>query len=189
METGKLHHLRSVVVRFKKRKNRLLIPKSEMDFLEQFLLQNVSTDVVIVNSNLGLSIYYSSLTDKSDIIHQSIKTYCDTAIDELQFLKDDAYEGLSKNFCNSIKTFANYPRLFFSFAKKFLHLREKYATSQLVMPVLNNLYLETIQILHQEQKLPFAEKLKQLDPVFFKETLDELQQKLWEHLHSIANMN
>mgnify|MGYP000456996700 CR=1 FL=1 len=49
METSKSELLKSVVIRFKKRRNKLLIPKSELDFLEVFLKKNISDDIVVIN--------------------------------------------------------------------------------------------------------------------------------------------
>lgn len=166
METSKSDLIKSVVIRFKKRQNKLLIPKSELDFLEVFLKKNISDDSVVINTNIGLGIYYASEKDHSEIIRHCILSHSQQNNETLIFLKDQGFEGLKINFTKAFYTFADYPRLFFAYVKKFVHLRKKYAESTVVMPILNKLYLNTLSKLNKEGRLPFVNKILALDRNF-----------------------
>jgi len=153
--------LKSVTIRFKKRQKRLLISKNTMDLFEAFLKDSIGNEIIIVNTNIGLGIYYASAKDYSDVIKQSVLIYTleKNNPEEFTFLYDLNFETLKINFSNALFTFAAYPQLFLAYVKKFVHLRQQHTSSKIVMPHLNNLYEQALKDLYKQGNLPFAEKI------------------------------
>lgn len=189
METSKSELLKSVVIRFKKRRNKLLIPKSELDFLEVFLKKNISDDIVVINTNIGLGIYYAAEKDHSEIIKHSILSHTKEDSKHLIFLKDHSFESLKINFTKAFYTFAKYPRLFFSYVKKFIYLRKKYAESKVVMPSLNKLYLKALNHLNDQGNLPFVNKIIALDHHFIQSNSNSILAELAAKMNAKEHLN
>lgn len=189
METSKSELLKSVVIRFKKRRSKLLIPKDELRFVEVFLKKNISDDIVIINTNIGLGIYYAAKKDYSEIIEHCILSHSNESSEKLIFLKDQNLEGLKVNFTKAFYTFAEYPRLFFSYVKKFIHLRKKYSESALVMPMLNRLYLNAINHLNDQGTLPFVNKIVALDHHFIQSKPNTILADLASKIASKEHLN
>jgi len=188
-ETSKF--LKSVSIRFKKRQKRLLITKDAIPFFETFLKESIGNEVVVINTNIGLGVYYASPKDYSNVIKKSVLVYAlkyDNS-EELIFLYDLNYDTLKINFSKALFTFANYPQLFLAYVKKFVHLRNQNSKSKIVMPELDNLYEQALKELYQKNKLPFAEKIMSIDGKFFKERKDSILSILAKKLNTKEHLN
>jgi len=183
--------LKSVTIRFKKRQNRLLISKNSIPHFETFLKDSIGEEVVIINTNIGLGIYYASKKDCSDIIKQSVILYTlkRNDINELDFLYDLNLETLKINFSRAFFTFSAYPQLFLAYVKKFVHLRKQHANSKVVMPQLDNLYELALKELYQQGKLPFAEKIMTIDGDFFRKRKNPLLTTLADKMRTKDHFN
>jgi len=183
--------LKSVTIRFKKRQNRLLISKNTIPLFETFLKESIGEEVVVINTNIGLGIYYASKKNCSDIIKQSVILYTlkRNDLSELDFLYDLNLETLKINFSRALFTFASYPQLFLAYVKKFVHLRKQHVNSAVVMPQLNDLYELALKELYQQGKLPFAEKIMAIDGDFFKKRKNPLLASLADKLRTKDRLN
>jgi len=183
--------LKSVTIRFKKRQNRLLISKNSISLFETFLKESIGEEVIVINTNIGLGIYYASEKDCSNIIKQSVILYTlkRNDVNELDFLYDLNLETLKTNFSRALFTFAKYPQLFLAYVKKFAHLRSQNTQSKIVMPQLDNLYELALKELHQQGKLPFAEKIMAIDGDFFKKRKNPLLLNLANKMRTKDHLN
>lgn len=183
--------LKSVSIRFKKRQKKLLITKDKMALFNTFLKESIGNEVVVINTNIGLGVYYASSKDHSSSIKKSVLLYAlkHHNLDELTFLYDLNYDTLKINFSNAFFTFAKYPQLFLAYVKKFVHLRNQNVDSKIVMPHLNNLYELAIRELHQKNKLPFTNKIMAIDGPFFKKRKDSILSSLAKQLYTKEHFN
>jgi len=191
MNTEGSQLLKSVSIRFKKRQNRLLIPKNSISLFESFLKESIGNEIVIINTNIGLGIYYASENDFSKIIKQSVLLYTikRNDVNDLDFLYDLNYDTLKVNFSRAFITFASYPQLFLAYVKKFVHLRNQHVHSKIVMPQLDNLYEQALKELYQQNKLPFTDKIMAIDGDFFKKRKDPLLASLAEKMNAKEHFN
>ncbi|WP_299432525.1 hypothetical protein [uncultured Aquimarina sp.] len=135
---------------------------STADTFQSFLKDSIGDEVLIINTNVGMEIYYYSSNNYSNFIKESALLYTLKHIDttKLKFRNSLNSEDVKKNFTEAIITFAQYPQLFLAYAKKFIHLRNNNLRSRYVMPTLNTFFEDTIRLLSENGKVPHFEKLK-----------------------------
>ncbi|MFD2564046.1 hypothetical protein [Aquimarina rubra] len=132
------------------------------DTFQSFLKDSIGDEVLIINTNIGMEVYYCSNTDYSNFIKESALLYILKHIDitKLKFRNSVDKEAVQKSFAEAIITFAQYPQLFLAYAKKFLRLRDNNTQSQYVMPILNTFFENTMQLLAETGKFPHYDKIQ-----------------------------
>ena len=82
---------------------------------------------MIVNTNIGMEVYYYAANDYSSFIKESVLLYTLKHInrEKLKFRNCLNREEVYQNFTDAMMTFAQYPQIFLAYAKKFIHLTQK----------------------------------------------------------------
>jgi hypothetical protein len=142
---------------------------------ESFLKESIRNEVLVINTNIGMEIYYFSNNDYSTFIRESILLYTLTQIDhkKLKFKNNQNREEVYQSFCQALITFSQYPQIFLAYAKKFIHLKEKNKSSRFVIPILNSFFEEVLNVLLKTGKIPHYEKIKKAKNKSQKSDLDK----------------
>ena len=129
---------------------------------EGFLKENIGNEVLVVNTNIGMEIYYYSKNDYSRFIKESVLMYTIKQVDssKLKFRNNLNSDEVYRSFCEALMTFAQYPQIFLAYSKKFIHLREKNKSSTFVIPILNGFFEEILKFLTETGKMPHYEKIQ-----------------------------
>ncbi|GAA3508949.1 hypothetical protein GCM10022393_21120 [Aquimarina addita] len=156
-----IENIKSVNVRSIEIKRRLILPASAVKKLESYLKINIDTEVLILNTNIGMEVYYASSKDYSYLIKESILLHTSKHIDvaKLRFRNHGSKALVYQSFCEAFLTFAQYPQIFLAYTKKFIHLRENHVDSQYIMPILNHFFESAMRLLASTGKVPHYEKI------------------------------
>jgi len=156
--------IRSVNIRSLSIQRKLLMSSNKVTIFESFLKENIGSEVLVVNTNIGMEVYYYSDHNYSTFIRESILLYTLKNLDpsKLKFRSNHNRDQVYKSFCEALMTFAQYPQIFLSYAKKFSYLKEKNRTSQFVVPILDEFFDEVLTVLTKTGKIPHFEKIKKV---------------------------
>lgn len=154
--------IKSVNVRSITMKRRPLMSSSMVRIFESFLKESIGNEVLVVNTNIGMEIYYYSKTNYSTFIKESILLYTLKSLDhtKLKFRYHLSRDEVYQSFCQALMTFAQYPQIFLAYAKKFIYLQKKNESSKYVIPILNDFFEEVLKFLNETGKIPHYEKIE-----------------------------
>ncbi len=157
-----IESIKSVNIRSIDLKRRLLMSSAMVAVFESFLKQNIGNEVLVVNTNIGMEVYYYSKNDYHTFIRESILLYTLKEIDQskLKFRNNLNKEEVYQSFCEALMTFAQYPQIFLAYTKKFIHLKKKNDSSRYVIPILNGFFEEVLDFLTKTGKIPHFEKVQ-----------------------------
>ena len=129
---------------------------------ESFLKENIGDEVLVVNTNIGMEVYYYSKNNYSKFIRESVLLYTIKSVSplKLKFCDNLTKEEVYQSFCKALITFSQYPQLFLAYAKKFIYLKKEHNSSKFVMPVLDSFFEEVLRFLVETGKIPHYEKVK-----------------------------
>jgi len=129
---------------------------------ESFLKENIENEVLVVNTNIGMEVYYYSDNDYSTFIKDSILLYILKNVDhsKLKFRYNLNREQVYQSFCEALMTFVQYPQLFLAYTKKFIHLTQRNQSSKYLIPILNGFFEEVFKVLIKTNRMPHYEKVK-----------------------------
>ena len=133
-----------------------------VEIFESFLKENIGSEVLVVNTNIGIGVYYYSKNDYSTFIRESVLLYTITHIDQkkLKFRNNLNRIDVYQSFCEALIAFSQYPQIFLAYAKKFIYLKEKNKTSTFVIPILTGFFEEVLKVLDETGKIPHYEKIE-----------------------------
>ncbi|SEL21397.1 hypothetical protein SAMN04487910_2038 [Aquimarina amphilecti] len=157
-----IQHIKSVNIRSTDIKRRLLMSSLTVVTFESFLKDSIGDEVLIINTNVGMEIYYHSENDYGNFIKESTLLYTLKHIDntKLKFRSSVNSDEVKKNFIEAIITFAKYPQMFLAYTKKFIHLRDTNTKSEYVMPILDGFFEDAMGLLAETGKVPHYEKIQ-----------------------------
>ncbi|WP_378185735.1 hypothetical protein ACE939_11520 [Aquimarina sp. W85] len=140
---------------------RLLFSNSNVILLEKFLSSSINDEVIIINSNFGMEIYYYSSIDYFDFIVETVKFYGikKIAIEKLKFENNNEECRVYQSFCNSLVTFSQYPQIFLAYTKKFVSIKLEHAYSKAIIPILDSYFAEVLNHLETKGTLPHLDKV------------------------------
>ncbi len=166
--------IKSVNIRSVDIKRQALMSSSAVQVFESFLKENIGSEVLVVNTNIGIGIYYYSKNDYSTFIRESVLLYTTTYIDQkkLKFRNSLNRRDVYQSFCEALVTFSQYPQTFLAYAKKFIYLKEKNKTSRFVVPILTGFFEEVLKVLDKTGKVPHYEKIERVKSKFQKPNTD-----------------
>jgi len=149
-------NIRSIAI-----KRRLLMSSSMASVFESFLKESIGNEVLVVNTNIGMEIYYYSNHDYSAFIKESVLGYMIKEVDpsKLKFRHNVNRDEVYKSFCEALMTFAQYPQLFLAYSKKFIHIKKENASSIHVIPILSDFFEEVLTVLTETSKMPHYQKI------------------------------
>jgi len=156
--------IKSVNIRSTDIKRRLLMSSASIDVFEVFLKETIGDEVLVVNTNIGMEVYYYSENDYSNFIKENIVSYILKGLDrsKLKFRSNLNRETVYQSFCESLMTFAQYPQLFLAYSKKFIHIKRRNESSIHVIPILSGFFEEVLKVLSKTNKMPHYEKIKKV---------------------------
>lgn len=154
--------IKSVNIRSTNIKRRLLMSPTTIGTLTVYLQDRIGAEILIINTNVGMEIYYNAKNDHSNFIKESALLHVTHPIDssKLRFKNSLSSEEVRKNFMETIITFAQYPQLFLAYAKKFIYLKNSHRRSEHIMPVLNVFFEDAIAFLAETGKVPHYDKIQ-----------------------------
>ena len=134
-----IENIKSVTIRSTDIKKRLLMSSAKVVVFESFLKENIGDEVLVVNTNIGMEVYYYSKNNYSKFIRESVLLYTIKSVSplKLKFCDNLTKEEVYQSFCKALITFSQYPQLFLAYAKKFIYLKKEHNSSKFVMPVLD----------------------------------------------------
>lgn len=155
-------HIKSVNIRSTRLKRQLLMSPSKVDDFQSFLKENIGSEVLVVNTNVGMEIYYYNQKDCSQFIKESLLIHTINSLDssKLKFRINSTEEEVFKCFKESLISFAKYPRLFLAYIKKFLYLQRKNAASTKLVPTLRSYFEKVYHKLKEDRSLPYFENIE-----------------------------
>ncbi|WP_025741058.1 hypothetical protein [Aquimarina pacifica] len=166
MSSGKnnIATIKSVNIRLVGIKRQGLITSDKVALFESFLKETIGNEVLVVNTNIGVGVYYYSFHDYSTFIRESALLYIISSIDhkKLRFKNNRNREEVYQSFCEALITFSQYPQIFLAYSKKFIFLKEKNQASKFVIPVLNVFFEEVLKELIENGKMPHHQKIKKV---------------------------
>ncbi len=162
--------IKSVIIRSTDTKRCLLMSSRMADAFQTFLKQHIENEVIVINTNIGVEIYYYSAYNYSTLIKNTSSKYIQKHIDtsKLKFRNSLKKEEIHKDICDALLEFVNYPQLFLAYVKKFIYFREKNNTSNFLMPFINNSFEEGLQLIATTKKTPHYDKIKGIKKKFQK---------------------
>lgn len=162
MNMSETYNIRSVSVRSRQTKMRLLMPSSMVEMFQQFLKETIENEVVVVNTNISMQIYYYSKNDYSHFIRESVLLYVMKRVGgtELKFQYGNDKQEVFEHFSAAMYSFAKYPQLFLAYSKKILYIKKKYPGSRFIMPVLIDFFEDVLRVLGEANKIPHIDKIK-----------------------------
>ncbi|MEW7277666.1 hypothetical protein ABW636_03635 [Aquimarina sp. 2201CG1-2-11] len=157
-----IESIKSVTIRSIEIKKRLLMSSSKVMIFESFLKENIGNEVLVVNTNIGMEVYYYSKNNYSRFIRESVLLYTIKNVNplKLKFRDNLTRKEVYQSFCEALITFSQYPQLFLAYAKKFIYLKKEHDSSKFVMPVLDSFFEEVLAFLVETGKIPHYEKVK-----------------------------
>ncbi len=167
--------IKSVTIRSLHIKRRLLMSSSTVAIFESFLKENIGDEVLVVNTNIGMEVYYYSKNDYSTFIKESVLLYTLKHIDQskLKFRNNSCREKVYQSFCEALMTFAQYPQIFLAYTKKFIHIKKKNKSNKHLIPILNKFFEEVLNVLKETNRMPHSEKIERAKNKSQKPSLDQ----------------
>ncbi len=164
MDDEDIASIKSVNIRSIDIKKRLLMSSNMVSVFESFLKETIGVEVLVVNTNIGMEVYYYSQNNYNAFIKESVLLYTIKNLDQskLKFRNNLNREQVYQSFCEALMTFAQYPQIFLAYTKKFIHLKEKNESSQFVVPILTSFFDEVLGFLSETGKMPHFEKVKRV---------------------------
>ncbi len=132
-----------------------------VSIFQSFLRESIGQEVLVVNTNIGMEVYYYSKNDYSKFIKESVLLYTLSQIDQkkLRFKNHLSKEEVYRSFCEALFTFSKYPQIFLAYSKKFIHLKRNNESSKYVIPILNSFFVEMLEVLNKTGKMPHFDKI------------------------------
>ncbi len=154
-----------------------------VDLFWSFLKKQINNDVVIINTNLGMEIYYYASSNYNTLIKESSLLYLIKEIDssKIRYRFHENREEVFQSFCESLFTFLKYPRIFLAYTKKFLSLVKEHERQNQIITILKSFFEEALTILEETERIPFHDKIKQLNK---KSQQPEIDNKIIQELIS-----
>ena len=129
----------------------LLISQKQVNMLKKFLTELIRDEVLIINTNLGLEIYYQSSNDCTNIIKEVLAIIISEKYDgddSFQFVSFQNEDEIQRFIDDSIEQVAETP-LFLSYTKSMLsQLKLQYESNKKLIGKLSDIWNEVTQNLH-----------------------------------------
>ncbi|WP_430410532.1 hypothetical protein [Kordia sp.] len=135
----------------KQQNKELLISQKQVTMLKKFLKEFICNEVLIINTNLGLEVYYQSSNDCTKIIKEVltiiVSKKCDTN-DSFQFISFQNEHEIQRSIDDAIEYVAETPQ-FLSYTESMLsQLKLQYESNKKLIGKLSGIWSEVMQNLH-----------------------------------------
>ena len=165
--------LKSVFISSKKHKLSLLISSKEVSSLSDFLEIAMNDKVLILNTNLGLEIYYQSEIDYTNLITSSfllISTKGRNEVTEYRIAPFSTFPELKNGMQQMLDRLNSMPLAFSCYSKSIIHqLNKNYEKNNPLIASLFSIWKQILMLQNLNEQSNF--KLKQ-----FEKTLEEFSE-------------
>jgi len=176
--------LKSVFISSKRYKKQLLIKHDEVPILQSFLQNAIKNEVLVINTNLGLDVYYQSSSDCSSIIKNSfhlIITKNGKNTNEFRIASFNNINDLSNAMKNSFIRLCGMHLIFKSYSKSMLNqINIQFSKNTMIIKELFVVWQAVLNTLCQEEI--YALKIKKfqhtLQDNFIENNYDPLLKQL-----------
>jgi len=155
--------LKSVFISSKRYKKQLLIKHDDVPKLQTLLKNAIKNEVLIINTNLGLDIYYQSSSDCSTIIKNSfllLITKNGKSVSEYRMVSLNSIQKLRSAMKNTFIRLCSMPLIFKSYTKSMLYqLNRHFGKNTIIIKELFSVWQDVLNILCQDEI--YALKIKQ----------------------------
>ncbi len=166
--------MKSVFISSKKHKLSLLISSKEVSALSDFLERTINEKVLILNTNLGIEIYYQSDLDCTNLITHSFLLISSKGINETTEYRIAAFSTfpeLKNGMQQMLERLNSMPLAFGCYSKSIMHqLGKNYEKNNQLIASLFTLYKQILMLQNLNEQSNF--KLKQ-----FEKTLEAFNEK------------
>ncbi|MFD0863411.1 hypothetical protein ACFQ1M_14445 [Sungkyunkwania multivorans] len=159
--------------------------------LQEFLKESCKNNVLVINSNVALDVYYLAPCDCSDLIRDSFLLLATKEKEQFSFSTFNSESTCLRKFESTLIQLANHPQTFLAYCKKFAFRLKKERVNHEIVMKLFDCFNNTLIKLKNDDKLPHVRLLKDI-AVSYKETMeasDEFPHELFSELDSLKNMN
>ena len=155
-----IESIKSVQIKSTDLKRYLLMSPSKVKVFQSFLQSSIGNEVIVVNTNLGMEVYYYSTNDYSNFIKESVLLYTLTLSNQerLKFKSCINKKEVYDSFSETLSKFSQYPQFFLAYTKKFIRLQEVNKNSKFIMPVLIDFFEKGMQLLSEKGRIPYYQK-------------------------------
>jgi len=147
--------LKSVFISSKRYKKQLLIKHDEVSTLQTFLINAIKNEVLIINTNLGIDVYYQSSSDCSLIIKNSfllVITKNGKRAAEYRITSFNTIQKLRSAMKNSFIRLSTMPLIFKSYSKSMMNqLNKHFKKDTKIIKTLFVVWQDVINILCKEE--------------------------------------
>lgn len=175
--------LKYLYVNEKQHKKELLISQKQVRVLKKFLTELIRDEILIINTNLGLEIYYQSSNDCTDIIKEvlaiMVSDKCDVndCFQSISFQNENEFQRFIDD---TIEQVAETP-LFLNYAKSMAsQLKQQYESNKKLIGKLSNIWSEVRQNLYI--KNVNTQKIQALQDNFQEVYIDNVKDELLKEL-------
>ena len=153
---------------------------SKVDDFQNFLKENLKFEILVVNTNVGMEIYYYSKKDCSEFIRESLLIHTIKTLDssKLKFRINSSEQEVFQCFEEALTSFAKYPRLFLAYVKKFLYLQRANSESLYLVPILRGYFEKVYEKLKRDTSLPYFDSIEKARSAHKASIEDDLIKKL-----------
>jgi len=156
--------IKSLNIRYVGLKNKQLMDASMVTVFESFLKETIGQEVLVVNTNIGIGVYYCANTNYNMFVRESILLFLISDVDtkRVRYRSNNSKEEVYQSFCEALVGFSQNPQVFLAYAKKFRKIQERNKSSAFVVPILNGFFEEVLEELVNKGTMPHYEKIKRL---------------------------
>jgi len=176
--------LKSVFISSKSYKKQLLIKHDDVSNLQTFLKNTIKNEVLIINTNLGLDVYYQSSSDCSAIIKNSFLLIIAKRgghAKEYRIFSFNSIDELRNAIKNSFIRLCTMPLIFKSYSKSMFHqLNKHFSENTTIIKELFTIWQDVLNMLCQEETyaLKIKQFLKALQSFFIEHNYNPLLKQL-----------
>ncbi len=159
-ETQK-HRLKALHLRQGSTKRRLMLSESDQQRFRKALQGVVHNEVFVFNSSLGVTVFYLSEEEQSELIKETFLGFChdEKLLKNLIVQECVSAEAVAGQIKTTLHYFTKHPQLFLAHAKKFVHSLRADMTSPVIVTILWKFFSDSLLQLVSEGKAPFPKKM------------------------------
>ncbi len=177
-------HLRLVRIRQKHFKRSLVINRTRGRVLQNFLIDIIKDEVLVVNTNFGLDVYYISKADCTDIVVSAFNILANEELNEPTKFPISSYNSIDEIrevVLLSLMQLSSTRHTFVNYSKSFLNqINENLKVSRKIVKILLQICDDSLKVLSEKDRYKSRLELfkKDFESLFAKDSLDPVVTEL-----------